>query len=62
MRKMGDKKEGTDGDRIKLEYRDDRGKLMTKKEAFRHMCWKFHGKGPSRNKIEKSLKKDQLAK
>jgi len=32
-----------DNDRIQLEYRDDSGKVMTKKQAFRYICWKFHG-------------------
>ncbi|EAR99239.1 SART-1 family protein (macronuclear) [Tetrahymena thermophila SB210] len=54
-----DKKPHEDGtfnkeqDRIQLEYRDDTGKIMTKKQAFRYLCWQFHGKGPSRNKMEK---------
>ncbi|KAH8063670.1 hypothetical protein JL722_2854 [Aureococcus anophagefferens] len=30
---------------IKLEYRDADGRLLTRKEAFRQMCHKFHGKG-----------------
>lgn len=49
-------KDGTltrDKDRIQLEYRDDTGKIMTKQQAFRYLCWKFHGQGPSRNKLEK---------
>ena len=32
-----------DGD-IKLEYRDDFGRVQTPKEAFRSISWKFHGK------------------
>jgi len=28
---------------INLEYRDETGKLMTKKQAFRYACWIFHG-------------------
>lgn len=38
---------------IKLEYRDADGKLLTRKEAFRQMCHKFHGKGPGKAKTEK---------
>ena len=38
---------------IKLEYRDADGKLLTRKEAFRQMCHKFHGKGPGKKKTEK---------
>lgn len=45
---------------IKLEYRDDYGRLMTPKQAFRYICWKFHGRMPSKNKQDKKLKKDQV--
>ena len=38
---------------IKLEYRDADGKLLTRKEAFRQMCHKFHGKGPGKKTTEK---------
>ena len=38
-------------DRIKLQYRNASGKLMKPKEAFRYICAKFHGEGPSKNKI-----------
>eukprot|EP01016_Furgasonia_blochmanni_P036928 TRINITY_DN4291_c0_g1_i11.p1 TRINITY_DN4291_c0_g1~~TRINITY_DN4291_c0_g1_i11.p1 ORF type:complete len:448 (+),score=134.16 TRINITY_DN4291_c0_g1_i11:338-1681(+) len=47
-------------DRVKLEYRDSHGKLMTQKEAFRFMCWKFHGKGPSKRKMEKKRQKELM--
>ncbi|KAJ8599575.1 hypothetical protein CTAYLR_004669 [Chrysophaeum taylorii] len=39
---------------IKLEYRDGDGRLLTRKEAYRQMCWKFHGKQPGRRKQEKA--------
>lgn len=46
---------------INLEYTDDAGrKLETPKEAYRYMCYKFHGKGPGKNKIDKRLKKQEL--
>jgi len=38
---------------IKIEYRDSDGKLLTRKEAYRQMCHKFHGKGPGKKKTEK---------
>ena len=38
---------------IKLEYRDADGRLLTRREAFRQMCHKFHGKGPGKKKTEK---------
>lgn len=31
---------------------------MTPKEAFRYMCWIFHGEGPGKNKIEKRKMKE----
>lgn len=45
---------------VKLEYRDEQGRLMTPKEAFRYMCRIFHGKKPSRNNLEKRQKSQQL--
>lgn len=45
---------------INLEYTDDVGRKLDTKEAFRHMCYKFHGKGPGKNKIDKRLKKQEL--
>merc|ERR1719215_975789 len=44
----------TDGD-IKLEYRDDFGRVQTPKEAFRAISWKFHGKTPGRKNMERRL-------
>eukprot|EP00438_Fugacium_kawagutii_P002913 Skav230080 [mRNA] locus=scaffold2569:257707:261437:- [translate_table: standard] len=45
-----------DGD-IKLEYRDDFGRVQTPKEAFRSISWKFHGKArvPGRKNMERRL-------
>jgi U4/U6.U5 tri-snRNP-associated protein 1 len=43
-----------DGD-IKLEYRDDYGRVQTPKEAFRAISWKFHGKTPGRKNMERRL-------
>lgn len=40
---------------VKLEYRDAQGRLLTRKEAYRQMCWKFHGKAPGKKKQEKAL-------
>merc|ERR1711862_324449 len=44
----------SDGD-IKLEYRDDFGRVQTPKEAFRAISWKFHGKMPGRKNMERRL-------
>ncbi|KAJ7980036.1 SART-1 family protein DOT2 [Quillaja saponaria] len=41
---------------ILLERRDEFGRLMTPKEAFRMISHKFHGKGPGKMKQEKRLK------
>ncbi len=41
------------GDRIKLEYRDDQGRLLTPKEAFRQLSYRFHGIEPSKKTKEK---------
>jgi U4/U6.U5 tri-snRNP-associated protein 1 len=38
---------------IKLEYRDKHGRLLTQKEAFRDLCYQFHGHGASKKKEEK---------
>lgn len=40
---------------IKLEYRDEHGRLLTRKEAFRQLCYQFHGHGSSKKKEEKRL-------
>ncbi|CAH0386369.1 unnamed protein product [Bemisia tabaci] len=42
---------------IKLDYIDDDGHKLSQKEAFRYLSHKFHGKGPSKNKVEKRMKK-----
>lgn len=41
---------------VKLEYRDEHGRKLTQKEAFRQLCYKFHGYGPGLNKREKRIK------
>eukprot|EP00922_Rhytidocystis_sp_ex-Travisia-forbesii_P015356 GHVS01022906.1.p1 GENE.GHVS01022906.1~~GHVS01022906.1.p1 ORF type:complete len:520 (-),score=119.82 GHVS01022906.1:137-1696(-) len=47
---------------IKLDYKDSYGRVMTPKEAFQHISWIFHGKGPGRKKTEKKLKKMEIEK
>jgi len=48
---------------IKLDYVDEKGRVLDQKEAFRHLSHKFHGKGPGKNKIDKRMKKkDQESK
>jgi U4/U6.U5 tri-snRNP-associated protein 1 len=41
---------------VKLEYRDKHGRLLTTKEAYRDLCYQFHGHGASKKKEEKRLK------
>ena len=41
---------------IKLEYRDEHGRLLTRKEAYREMCYQFHGHGASKKNQERKLK------
>lgn len=43
---------------ILLNYTDETGREVTPKEAFRLMCHKFHGKGPSKNKREARLRRE----
>ncbi|KAJ0399345.1 hypothetical protein P43SY_001534 [Pythium insidiosum] len=47
-------------DGVKLDYRDEFGRLLTKKEAFRLMSYKFHGHKPGKKKQEKRLRQVQL--
>lgn len=42
---------------IRIERIDEFGRVMTPKEAFRHLSHKFHGKGPGKMKQEKRQKK-----
>jgi len=50
---------GTSGklDTFVIEYKDDQGKKLTTKEAYRQLSYKFHGKMPSKNVLDKRLKK-----
>eukprot|EP00602_Paraphysomonas_sp_CaronLab_P008497 CAMPEP_0185027142 /NCGR_PEP_ID=MMETSP1103-20130426/11931_1 /TAXON_ID=36769 /ORGANISM="Paraphysomonas bandaiensis, Strain Caron Lab Isolate" /LENGTH=816 /DNA_ID=CAMNT_0027561011 /DNA_START=222 /DNA_END=2672 /DNA_ORIENTATION=+ len=38
---------------VKLEYRDEKGRKLTQKEAFRQISYRFHGFGPGTKKKEK---------
>lgn len=44
---------------VNLEYRDEHGRLLTEKEAFRELSYQFHGKGMGKRKQEK--KRQQIA-
>lgn len=41
---------------IKLEYRDEHGRLLTRKEAFRDLSYQFHGFGSGKRKADKKMK------
>lgn len=41
------------------QYVDKQGRKLTIKEAFRQLCWKFHGKMPSHRKQEKRRLKQE---
>mmetsp|Transcript_2955 Transcript_2955/g.4449 ORF Transcript_2955/g.4449 Transcript_2955/m.4449 type:complete len:345 (+) Transcript_2955:720-1754(+) len=41
---------------IKLDYRDEHGRLLTRKEAWRNLCYQFHGYGSSYKNEEKRMK------
>ena len=45
---------------VDLQYFDKKGRKLTIKEAYRQMCWKFHGRMPSHNKIAKLNKKEEV--
>ena len=47
---------------ILIERRDEFGRIMTPKEAFRMISHKFHGKGPGKKKQEKRMKQLGVAK
>lgn len=54
-------KDGTqEDDKVKLQYFDKKGRKLTIKEAYRQMCWKFHGRMPSHRKREKMAKKEEI--
>jgi U4/U6.U5 tri-snRNP-associated protein 1 len=41
---------------IKLDYRDEHGRLLTRKEAYRNLCYQFHGHGSSAKNEERRLR------
>ncbi|GAW80587.1 hypothetical protein, conserved [Plasmodium gonderi] len=45
---------------IKLDYKNDSGKVMTPKETFRYISWIFHGKKQGKNKMEKKIKRMEI--
>ena len=41
---------------VKLEYRDSTGAVLTTKEAYRELCYKFHGTAPSQKTRDKRMR------
>ncbi|KAJ1605886.1 hypothetical protein OIY81_3101 [Cryptosporidium canis] len=41
---------------ISIFHTDDNGNILNSKEAFKRLCWKFHGQKVNKNKIEKMLR------
>ncbi|CXI75868.1 U4/U6.U5 tri-snRNP-associated protein 1, putative [Plasmodium berghei] len=50
----------TDKNEIKIDYKNDTGKVMTPKESFRYISWIFHGKKQGKNKLEKKIKRMEI--
>lgn len=48
-------------DRVKLQYLDKKGNKLSIKEAYRNMCYKFHGHKPSHAQRDKAIKKEEAA-
>lgn len=44
---------------VNLEYRDEKGRLMTQKESYRYLCHIFHRNAPSKRKQEKRILKEE---
>jgi U4/U6.U5 tri-snRNP-associated protein 1 len=42
---------------IRIEYRDQYGRIMTPKQTYRFLSHKYHGEGPGKNKLEKERKR-----
>lgn len=41
---------------VSIFHTDDNGNILNPKEAFKRLCWKFHGQKVNKNKIEKMLR------
>lgn len=44
-------------DIVSIEHVDEYGRILDAKDAYRQMSYKFHGKGPGKNKRERLLRK-----
>lgn len=51
---------GQERDRVKLNYTDKQGNQLSIKQAFRELCWAFHGRGPAhknKERLQRNLEK-----
>ncbi len=48
---------GTNEGDVKIEYKDEFGRVNTAKEAFRQLSWKFHGKKHGARNAERRLQR-----
>jgi U4/U6.U5 tri-snRNP-associated protein 1 len=48
---------GAEGPTVVLEYKDESGRKLTAKEAYRQLSYKFHGRAPSKTVRDKRLKR-----
>jgi U4/U6.U5 tri-snRNP-associated protein 1 len=46
-------------DDVIIEYRDDRGRILSTKQSFREQSYRFHGKAPGKKKIAKQLRREE---
>ncbi|XP_063932524.1 U4/U6.U5 tri-snRNP-associated protein 1-like [Zophobas morio] len=47
---------------VELVFKDEHGRILDQKHAFKHLSHRFHGNGPGKNKLEKLLKKEAIEK
>lgn len=46
---------------INLDYHDGKGRKLAPKEAYRQLCYNFHGYGPGKSKSEKRKDKEEVS-
>jgi U4/U6.U5 tri-snRNP-associated protein 1 len=46
-------------DDVIIEYRDERGRILSTKQSFREQSYRFHGKAPGKKKIAKQLRREE---
>ncbi|EEQ99297.1 conserved hypothetical protein [Perkinsus marinus ATCC 50983] len=44
---------------LRIDHRDEFGRIQSAKEAFRTMSWRFHGKGPHWKNVERRVNRIQ---